>query len=90
MNNLITNTKSGTSAIRSSVDTVAEVPRLTTADRLENARTRVRFALCCADEGEATFVTLDAISRSLVAATSELERVAIDLDAILNRERMVR
>jgi hypothetical protein len=28
----------------------------TAADRLENARQRVRFALCCADDGEPTFV----------------------------------
>ncbi len=52
----------------------------TASDRLESARTRVRFALCEADEGEPTFDTLDAISRALVAAQSELERVAIDLD----------
>ncbi len=89
MNNLITNAKSGTSAIRSSVDTVAEVPRLTTADRLENARQRVRFALLSADEGEPTFATLDAISRALVAATSELETLAIDLDTPARNERKV-
>jgi hypothetical protein len=58
----------------------------TLTDRLENARTRVRFALCAADEGEPTFDTLDAISRALVAATSELETLAIDLDT--HRERM--
>ena len=56
----------------------------TPADRLETARQRVRFALCCADEDEATFATLDSISRALVAATSELEHVAIELDALAN------
>ena len=54
----------------------------TIAGRLENARTRVRFALCCADDGEPTFDTLDAISRALVGATSDLERVQVDLDAL--------
>jgi hypothetical protein len=60
----------------------------TRADRLESARTRVRFALCCADECEPTFDTLDAISRALVAATSELETLAIDLDTPARNERM--
>jgi hypothetical protein len=59
----------------------------TATQRLESARTRVRFALCCADEGEPTFDTLDAISRALVAATSELETLAIDLDTY--HERMM-
>jgi hypothetical protein len=59
----------------------------TPADRLESARTRVRFALCCADDGEPSFDTLDAISRALVAATSELETLAIDLDT--HQERKV-
>jgi hypothetical protein len=54
----------------------------TPSDKLESARTRVRFALCCADDGEPTFDTLDAISRALVAATSDLERVQVDLDAL--------
>ncbi len=60
----------------------------TTTQRLESARTRVRFALCCADTSEPTFDTLDAISRALVAATSELETLAIELDT--HRERMAR
>ncbi len=59
----------------------------TATQRLESARTRVRFALCCADSDEPTFDTLDAISRALVAATSELETLAIDLDTY--RERMM-
>ncbi len=59
----------------------------TPADRLENARQRVRFALCEASEGEATFDTLDAISRALTAAQRDLETVAIDLDTHAN-ERM--
>jgi hypothetical protein len=42
----------------------------TATQRLESARARVRFALCCADDDEPTFDTLDAISRALVAATS--------------------
>jgi hypothetical protein len=61
----------------------------TAADRLENARCHVRRALCAADEGEPTFDTLDRISRALVAATSELERLAIDLDTHANLERKV-
>ncbi len=60
----------------------------TATQRLESARTRVRFALCCADSDEPTFDTLDAISRALVAATSELETLAIDLDTY--HERMAR
>ena len=60
----------------------------TATQRLESARTRVRFALCCADDGEPTFDTLDAISRALVAATSELETLAIQLDTHANSERM--
>jgi hypothetical protein len=60
----------------------------TLTDRLESARTRVRFALCAADEGEPTFDTLDAISRALVAATSELETLAIQLDTHADNERM--
>ncbi len=62
---------------------------LTLGDRLENARTRVRFALCAADEGEPTFDTLDAISRALVAATSELETLAIELETYTYHERKV-
>jgi len=57
----------------------------TATQRLESARTRVRFALCCADDGEPTFDTLDAISRALVAATSDSERVQVDLDALTHR-----
>ena len=56
--------------------------------------TLVALSLCLlasitahADEDEPTFDTLDAISRALVAATSELETLAIDLDT--NRERMM-
>jgi hypothetical protein len=60
----------------------------TLTDRLESARTRVRFALCCADSDEPTFATLDAISRALVAATSDLSQLAVELDALLNHERM--
>jgi len=60
----------------------------TTTQRLESARALVRFALCCADDGEPTFDTLDAISRALVAATSELETLAIDLATHASSERM--
>ena len=56
-------------------------------DRLESIRSRVRFALCCADDGKPTFATLDEISRALVAAQSELERLAIDLDTHQERIR---
>ena len=59
----------------------------TATQRLESARQRVRLALCCADEGEPTFATLDSISRALVAATSDLETLAIELDT--HRERMM-
>ncbi len=45
----------------------------TAADKLEQA-------LRAADEGEPTFATLEAISRSLVAANSDLEAVAVDFD----------
>jgi hypothetical protein len=61
---------------------------LTLGDRLESARTRVRFALACADDGDVSVDTLDAISRALVAATSDLETLAIELDT--HRERMAR
>ena len=61
----------------------------TATQRLESARCRVRFALCCADSDEPTFDTLDAISRALVAATSELETLAIQLDTHAGSERMV-
>ena len=60
----------------------------TATQRLESARARVRFALCCADTSEPTFDTLDAISRALVAATSELETLAIQLDTHATSERM--
>jgi hypothetical protein len=60
----------------------------TIAGRLENARTRVRFALCCADEGEPTFDTLDAISRALVAANSELEIIAVEIETYTHRARL--
>jgi hypothetical protein len=62
---------------------------LTASDRLESARTRVRFALCCADDGEPTFATLDAISRALVAATSELSQLAVELETYTYHERKV-
>jgi hypothetical protein len=58
------------------------------ADRLENARSRVRFALCCADDGKPTFATLDEISRALVAATSDLSALAAELGTHMS-ERMV-
>lgn len=64
--------------------------RRTAADRLEHARRRVRFALGFADGGELTYETLDIISRALVAVTSELECVAIELDTFMNHERMAR
>ncbi len=68
---------------RQTITTHAPLPRTPTpSDKLESARTRVRFALACADDGEPTFDTLDAISRALVAATSDLERVQVDLDAL--------
>jgi hypothetical protein len=71
---------------RQTTTTHAPLPRTPTpSDKLESARTRVRFALCCADEGEPTFDTLEAISRALVAATSDLERVQVDLDALTHR-----
>jgi hypothetical protein len=56
----------------------------TTAERLQNAQSRVKFALRRADEGEATFETLDEISRALIAANSDLEIVSIELDALLH------
>jgi hypothetical protein len=62
---------------------------LTISDRLESARTRVRFALCCADSDAPTFDTLDAISRALVAATSDLSHLAADLNTHMNNERKV-
>jgi hypothetical protein len=75
---------------RQSITTQPPATRpLSVVDRVENARTRVRFALCAADDGEPTFDTLDAISRALVAATSELERIAIDLHTHANLERKV-
>lgn len=52
----------------------------TPAARLEQARRRVRVALNAADEGEPSFDTLEAISRALVAANSDLEAVAVDFD----------
>ena len=61
----------------------------TATQRLESARARVRFALCCADDGEPTYDNLDSISRALVAATSELETLAIDLDTPARNERMM-
>jgi hypothetical protein len=61
----------------------------TATQRLESARTRVRFALCCADSDEPTFATLDAISRALVAATSELETLAVELETYTYHERKV-
>jgi hypothetical protein len=59
----------------------------TASDRLENARRRVRLALQCADNGEASFDTLREISHALVAAQSELGRLAVELDTHTN-ERM--
>ena len=54
--------------------------RQTAADRLESVRARVRSALLAADEGQPTFATLDSISRSLVAATSDLGTLAVELE----------
>ncbi len=62
----------------------------TATQRLESARQRVRLALQFADDGELSYETLSIISRALVAATSELEHVSVELDAMTNRERMVR
>jgi len=61
----------------------------TPAERLQNARFRVMFALRTAGEGEPTFDTLDEIARALVAANRELETLEIDVEALLNHERMV-
>ena len=60
----------------------------TASDRLENARRRVRFALQCADNGDASFDTLRDISHALVAAQSEFGRLAVELDVLTNRQRM--
>jgi uncharacterized protein involved in exopolysaccharide biosynthesis len=57
--------------------------------RLRNARSHVKIALQTAGEGEPTFDTLDEIARSLVAANRELETLEIDVEALLNHERMV-
>ncbi len=62
----------------------------TPAERLRNARSRVNFALQTAGESEPTFDTLDEIARALVAANRELETLEIDVEALLNHERMVR
>ncbi len=59
------------------------------SERLRNARSRVNFALQTAGEGEPTFDTLDEIARALVAANRELETLEIDVEALLNHERMV-
>ncbi len=61
----------------------------TPAERLQNARSRVNFALQTAGESEPTFDTLDEIARALVAASRELATLEIDVEALLNRERMV-
>jgi hypothetical protein len=58
------------------------------ARQLESVRCRVRFALCAADEGDPSFATLEDISRALVAATSELERIAVEVETLLNLERI--
>jgi hypothetical protein len=59
------------------------------SERLHNARSHVPFALQTAAEGEPTFDTLDEIARALVAANRELETLEIDVEALLNHERMV-
>ena len=51
-------------------------------DRLESIRSRVHHALCCADDGKPTFATLDEISRALVAAKSDLARLAVELEPL--------
>lgn len=60
----------------------------TIGERLDNARKRVQNAIRRADEAEATFDTLDEISRALIAANSDLEIVSIELDTLLHRERL--
>jgi hypothetical protein len=60
----------------------------TPSERLQKARSHVQFALQTAGEGEPTFGTLDEIARSLVAAHRELEALDVDVEALLNRERM--
>ncbi len=61
----------------------------TPSERLQNARSRVNFALRTAGESEPTFDTLDEIARALVTANRELETLEIDVEALLNHERMV-
>jgi len=74
---------------RQTITTHAPATRQPTAtQRLESARTRVRFALCCADSDEPTFATLDAISRALVAANSELEIIAVEIETYTHRARL--
>ncbi len=63
-------------------------PMRQTVTRLESAHLRVQSALEAADNAPASFETLEVISRALVAATSDLERVHIDLDALTNQERI--
>ncbi len=63
---------------------------LTVADTLQSARARVRFALRCVDEGDVSVDTFDAVSRALVAATSELNRVAVELDVLLRNPKTKR
>ncbi len=59
-------------------------------ERLENARARVRYALCCADDGKPTFATLDEISRALVAAQSDLSALAAELGTHMSERTMSR
>jgi len=65
--------------LRRQLQTITTPPPATcppsVTDRLENSRTCVRFAICCADS-DAPFETLDTISRALVAATSDLSHLA--------------
>ncbi len=67
-------------------DARCSTPGQVIAKQLESVRCRVRFALGAADEGDPSFATLEDISRALVAATSELERIAVEVETLLNLE----
>jgi len=70
---------------RSQFSPATPVQKSDAAQRLENARQRVRFALRAAEEGPLTVSTADDIARSLTSALRDLEQLSIQV-AVMERK----
>ncbi len=64
----------------------ASLPVTTPAQKLEQARQRVRSALCAANTDQPSYAVLDDIGRALSAAMRDLDEATIAVAVLQRRE----